>query len=108
MSGTSKSGRPIEKLIGSFIFAARSKTLRMPEASTPLERAERKSLRLRGIVGWVLNFGCCLMIVERRSSLGGRWEFPRSKANNPQSTFNNPPAHARSTQAHQGAHVCLA
>src|SRR5665213_1618966 len=39
-SGTSKSGRPIEKLIGSFILAARSKTLRMPEASTPKARRE--------------------------------------------------------------------
>src|SRR3954468_3149441 len=45
-SGTSKSGRPIERLIGSFIFAARSKTLRMPEASTPSARLETK---LRGI-----------------------------------------------------------
>ena len=40
ISGTSKSGRPIERLIGSFIFAARSKTLRMPEASTPWARRE--------------------------------------------------------------------
>src|SRR5436190_15565357 len=46
-SGTSKSGRPIEKLIGSFILAARSKTLRMPEASTPRARAETKSAGLR-------------------------------------------------------------
>src|SRR5205823_8932834 len=40
ISGTSKSGRPIDRLIGSFILAARSKTLRMPEASTPWARAE--------------------------------------------------------------------
>ena len=39
-SGTSKSGSPIDRLIGSFIFAARSKTLRMPEASTPWARRE--------------------------------------------------------------------
>ena len=32
-SGTSKSGCPIERLIGSFIALARSNTLRMPEAS---------------------------------------------------------------------------
>src|SRR5580765_1486064 len=43
ISGTSKSGRPIEKLIGSFILAARSKTLRMPEASTAWARWEVKS-----------------------------------------------------------------
>src|SRR2546421_1787264 len=41
--GTSKSGRPIDRLIGSFIFAARSKTLRIPEASTPWARAEMYS-----------------------------------------------------------------
>src|SRR5581483_11181884 len=39
-SGTSKSGRPIDRLIGSFIFAARSKTLRMPDASTACARRE--------------------------------------------------------------------
>src|SRR5579884_177429 len=42
-SGTSKSGSPIDRLIGSFIFAARSKTLRMPEASTPSARCEMYS-----------------------------------------------------------------
>ena len=40
ISGTSKSGSPIERLIGSFIFAARSNTLRMPEASTAWARRE--------------------------------------------------------------------
>src|SRR5258708_6579990 len=44
ISGTSKSGRPIERLIGSFIFAARSKTLRMPDASTAKARSETKSV----------------------------------------------------------------
>src|SRR5688572_12459147 len=42
-SGTSKSGRPIERLIGSLSLAARSKTFRMPEASTPSARFEMKS-----------------------------------------------------------------
>src|SRR5436190_24349133 len=46
-SGTSKSGSPIERLIGSFIEAARSKTLRMPEASTALARRETKEERSR-------------------------------------------------------------
>ncbi len=32
-SGTSKSGRPIDRLIGSFIDLAMSNALRMPEAS---------------------------------------------------------------------------
>src|ERR1019366_3141123 len=39
-SGTSKSGSPIDRLIGSFILAARSKTLRIPEASTAKARFE--------------------------------------------------------------------
>src|SRR6476619_6578211 len=50
-SGTSKSGSPIDRLIGSFIFAARSKSLRIPEASTPCARRELKSEgeRIRGV-----------------------------------------------------------
>src|SRR3954469_14693863 len=43
-SGTSKSGWPIEKLIGSFIFAARSKTLRMPLESKALVRSARRAI----------------------------------------------------------------
>ena len=43
IGGTSKSGSPIDRLIGSFIFAARSKTLRMPEASTANARREMYS-----------------------------------------------------------------
>jgi hypothetical protein len=35
-SGTSKSGRPIERLIGSFIALDMSNALRMPEASMDL------------------------------------------------------------------------
>src|SRR5258708_6035718 len=49
-SGTSKSGRPIDRLIGSFIFAARSKTLRMPEASTPIARWEMYFERSRMVM----------------------------------------------------------
>src|SRR6478672_2144256 len=43
-SGTSKSGWPIEKLIGSFIFAARSKTLRMPLESKARVRSARRDM----------------------------------------------------------------
>src|ERR1043165_9692461 len=43
-SGTSKSGWPIEKLIGSFIFAARSKTLRMPLESKARVRSARRAM----------------------------------------------------------------
>src|SRR5207237_2962103 len=43
-SGTSKSGWPIEKLIGSFIFAARSKTLRMPLESKARVRSARRGM----------------------------------------------------------------
>src|SRR3954469_14336355 len=50
-SGTSKSGSPIERLIGSFIFAARSKTLRMPEASTARARDETESAGGGGLGG---------------------------------------------------------
>src|SRR6185437_1197518 len=50
ISGTSKSGSPIDRLIGSFIFAARSKTLRMPEASTPSARRETYSEGLRELI----------------------------------------------------------
>src|SRR5688500_4973283 len=39
LCGTSKSGWPIERLIGSFIFAARSNTLRMPLVSKLLVRS---------------------------------------------------------------------
>src|SRR5215471_15184307 len=44
VSGTSKSGCPIEKLIGSFIFAARSKTLRMPLESKALVRSAKSAI----------------------------------------------------------------
>src|SRR5262245_35411116 len=46
--GTSKSGCPIEKLIGSFILAARSKTLRMPLESKALVRSARRDMGARG------------------------------------------------------------
>jgi len=42
--GTSKSGWPIEKLIGSFILAARSKTLRMPLESKARVRSARTDM----------------------------------------------------------------
>src|SRR5689334_11119988 len=58
-SGTAKSGCPIERLIGFFILAARSNTLRMPELSNFAVRSA--------------NQGCDVIEMKNPETENGRW-----------------------------------
>src|SRR3954471_13791252 len=76
---TSKSGRPIERLIGSFIDFDMSNALRIPEASILLIRsAIQASFTVRAPgsshaprVGQRLEKADCIMTVGRTKRLGG-------------------------------------
>ena len=58
-AGTAKSGWPIDRLIGFFILAARSKTLRMPELSNCAVRWASQGCMGVGVVGRQLAVGSC-------------------------------------------------